>query len=314
MKRFRMCCYLSLLFHFLFFLCLEAKDETQKKRIKLVILDNSGTTNDCGVYAPAVVVIKLFEKYGIEITMAEARKPMGLFKKDHIRNILRMDRVAEEFKKIIGRDWEEKDVENMYQDFVPMQMSCLEEYSDLIPGVASTIQKIKEEYGVCIGLTTGFNQEMNELLLRKAQEQGYCPDVFTSASQVPQGRPYWYMVEENMRQAGIIDPEEVLKVGDTQGDMQEGKAMKAVSSSGTWTLGLTAAGNYIGKNWKELIETSGDRLQSELIGAESILYEAGADYVSPNISSLPTIIRLINERLERGEKPREISLDFLNLE
>lgn len=296
------------LFFILLLATFEAQAETQK-RIKLVILDNSGTTNDCGVYAPSIVMVKLFEKHGIQINMTEAREPMGLYKKDHIRAILAQDRIAAEFNRIHGREWNENDIEMMYAEFIPLQMSCLEEYSDLIPGLADTIVKIKHEYGVCIGSTTGFNQEMNELLLKKAKEQGYAPDYFTSASQVPKARPYWYMVEENMKQAGIVDPEEVLKVGDTRGDMQEGKAMKAVSSSGTWTLGLAATGNYIGKNWKELVETPGDQLQKELISAESQLYDAGADYVVPNINSLPTIIRIINARLEKGEKPRDVELD-----
>ena len=110
-----------------------AKENHQPKRIKLVILDNSGTTNDCGVYAPTVVFIDVFKKHGIEISMAEAREPMGLFKKDHIRAILKMDRVTDEFKKIYNRDWTEKDVEKMFEDFVPMQMNCLVQYASLIP-------------------------------------------------------------------------------------------------------------------------------------------------------------------------------------
>lgn len=292
---------------------LHGDEASPKKRIKLVILDNSGTTNDCGVYAPAVVFIQLFEKYGIQITMAEARGPMGLFKKDHIRAILQMQRVSDAFNHVFGRDWNETDVDTMFEEFVPMQMDCLEEYADLIPGTAETVQSIREAFGVLIGSTTGFNEEMNVLLLNKAAEQGYRPDVYTSSSQVPLGRPYWYMVQENMRQAGIYDPEEVLKVGDTRGDMQEGKAMRAVASSGTWTLGLSATGNYVGKSWNELIETPGDALQKEMQQAENILYDAGADYVAPNINSLPSIIRLINARLEKGEKPRAISLDYLRL-
>lgn len=299
------------LFIFFIFMCIAFEANAAiEKRIKLVILDNSGTTNDCGVYAPSIVMVRLFDKYGLQISMSDAREPMGLYKKDHIRAILASDHIAAAFKKLNGRDWNENDVESMYADFIPLQMSCLEEFSDLIPGLADTIRKIKSEYGVYVGLTTGFNEQMNELLLKKAKEQGYYPDFFTSASQVPKARPYWYMVEENMRQAGVLDPEEVLKVGDTRGDMQEGKAMKAVSSSGTWTVGLAATGNYIGKNWQELVETPGDQLQNELISAESQLYEAGADYVVPNINSLPSIIRLINERLAKGDKPREVELDI----
>lgn len=290
---------------------LQAEETQPKKRIKLVVLDLSGTTIDCGVYAPAVAFMQLFEKYGIQITIDEARQPMGLFKRDHICAILNMERVSAEFTRVYGRPWTETDLDGMFADFIPMQMACLGDYADLIPGTAESLNQLREEYGVTIGSTTGFNQEMNEFLLQKTNEQGYHPDVYTSASQVPQGRPYWYMVEENMRQAGVLDPEEVLKVGDTRSDMQEGKAMKAVASSGTWTLGLTATGNYIGKNWSELVNSAGDAFQQELIQAERILYSAGADYVAPNITSLPSIVHLINERLEKGEKPREISLDYL---
>jgi len=237
---------------------------------------------------------------------------MGLFKKDHIRAILNMKRVGAEFTRVKGHSWTEEDLDQMYKDFIPVQMACLGDYIDLIPGTKESVNTAREKLDVIIGSTTGYNEEMNEFLLKKAQEQGYYPDVHISASQVPKGRPFWFMIQDNMEQAGIIDPEEVLKVGDTSTDMQEGKAMKAVSSSGTWTLGLTATSNYIGKNWAELIDTGGDELQQKLTIAEESLYRAGADYVAPNINSLPFIIELINERLEKGEKPREIALDFLN--
>lgn len=288
-----------------------AQESQPPKRIKLVVLDNSGTTNDCGVYAPAVVFIDLFKKYEVEITMAEAREPMGLFKKDHIRAILKMDRVSGEFKKRYKRNWTEDDVVQMFADFVPMQMNCLTEYASLIPGAAETVDFVRNTFGVTIGSSTGFNKEMNELLLQEARKQGYHPNVWTSSSQVERGRPYWYMVQENMRLSGVLDPEEVLKVGDTCGDMQEGKAMEKVASSGTWTLGLSATGNYVGKTWQELKDTSGDMLQKEMCAAEKKLYNAGADYVAPHISSLPEIIEIINARLAAGEKPRRISLDYL---
>ncbi len=285
--------------------------EETSKRIKLVILDNSGTLNDCGVYAPVIAFVQLFEKYGLEITMEEARIPMGLYKKDHIRAILSMARVSSLFQTLYQRTWTEQDVENMFTDFIPIQMSCLEDYADLIPGTAETLAFIKETYGVKIGLTTGFDQEMNELVLRKAKEQGFFPDAYTSSSQVPKGRPYGYMIEENMRQTGITDPEEILKIGDTYGDMQEGKAMQALLGSPTWTLGLTTTGNYVGKQWKDIIATPGDFLQKEQQKAEKFLYQAGADYVAPNLNSLPAIIELINARLKAGEHPRSPSLDFL---
>ena len=306
---------IKFLMHWVFFLFMAVSplqaESLPPKRIKLVILDNSGTLNDCGVYAPVIAFVQVFEKYGMPITMEEARRPMGLFKKDHIRSILSTERVSALFHKVYQRAWTEEDVEKMFVDFVPMQLDCLKHYAKLIPGAAQTLATIKEKYGVKIGLSTGFDQEMNELALQEAKKQGFFPDAYTSSSQVPKGRPYWYMIEENMRQAGISDPEEVLKVGDTYGDMQEGKAMRAITGSATWTLGLSTTGNYVGKLWPELIQTPGDVIQEEQQKAETFLYRAGADYVAPNLNSLPAIIELINARLEAGEKPRPISLDYL---
>ena len=56
-------------------------------QIKLAIYDWAGTTLDYGCYAPAVVFIEVYKLRGVEITMEQARAPMGLMKKDHIRAI-----------------------------------------------------------------------------------------------------------------------------------------------------------------------------------------------------------------------------------
>ncbi len=42
--------------------------------------DWAGTTVDYGCFAPLEVFMKIFQKRGVEITAAEARKPMGLLK------------------------------------------------------------------------------------------------------------------------------------------------------------------------------------------------------------------------------------------
>jgi len=42
---------------------------------------------DYGVYAPAVVFIEVFKRQGVEITMEEARAPMGAHKKVRIQEI-----------------------------------------------------------------------------------------------------------------------------------------------------------------------------------------------------------------------------------
>ena len=65
-----------------------------KGPVKMVILDWAGTTLDYGCYAPAVVFIEVFKRRDVEITMEQARRPMGLKKLDHIRAISQQDEVA----------------------------------------------------------------------------------------------------------------------------------------------------------------------------------------------------------------------------
>ena len=62
--------------------------------VKLVILDWAGTTMDYGCYAPAVVFQEVYRRRGVEISMEQARRPMGLHKREHIRALSRMDEVA----------------------------------------------------------------------------------------------------------------------------------------------------------------------------------------------------------------------------
>ena len=58
------------------------------KQIQCVIMDWAGTAVDYGCFAPLNAFLKVFsEEKGIEITLRQAREPMGMLKIDHIRAI-----------------------------------------------------------------------------------------------------------------------------------------------------------------------------------------------------------------------------------
>ena len=67
------------------------------KRLEAVIFDWAGTTVDCGSLAPVRAVTNLFALRGIQLSDAEVRRDMGLFKKDHIRRILEIEHVEAEW-------------------------------------------------------------------------------------------------------------------------------------------------------------------------------------------------------------------------
>ena len=55
--------------------------------------------------------MEVFKHFGIEPTMEEVRKPMGMLKRDHIKTMLQMDRIADLWQKKYGRAWNEQDVD-----------------------------------------------------------------------------------------------------------------------------------------------------------------------------------------------------------
>src|SRR4029077_3970983 len=143
--------------------------------LKAVILDWAGTTMDYGCFAPAVVFMEVFRRKGVDISIEQAREPMGAHKRMHIGLIAKNESVAENWKKVHQRKPDDNDVEKMFQDFVPLQLKCLADYADLVPGTLEAITDFRRR-GLKIGSTTGYTEEMMALLLDEARKRGYVPD------------------------------------------------------------------------------------------------------------------------------------------
>ena len=264
--------------------------------VKLVILDWAGTTLDYGCYAPAVVFIEVYRRHGVEITMKQARRPMGLHKRDHIKAISQMEEVAEAWTQIHGRPVTEQDVDAMFREFQPLQLACLADYADLIPGTLETVVALRER-GIAIGSTTGYFFEAMELIKEEAARRGYVPDSSVCATQVPAGRPHPWMVLQNMFNTGIYPPEAVVKVGDTKPDIGEGL------NAGVWTVGLAKTGNEMGLNREEIEALDADTRERKLAQAREGLARSGAHSVVDTIADVLPIIDDVDARLARGERP-----------
>ena len=162
-------------------------------KVKAVILDWSGTTADAYVLAPAVVFVDVFKKHGVDISMPEARGPMGLRKDLHIKALTEVPEIRERWKAVHGKYPEQDDVDRMFADFVPMQLECLRQYTGLLPGVAETTQRLQKDYGIKIGSSTGFVRSMVDILEEDAAKQGYRPDASVATHRlsriVPNGCP-----------------------------------------------------------------------------------------------------------------------------
>ena len=270
---------------------------TYRGPINLVIFDWAGTTLDYGCYAPAVVFVEVYKRKGVEITMEQARRPMGLKKIDHIRAISKQEEVAELWKQVHGRECTEEDVQDMFDNyFVPLQIECIGRYTDLIPGTVEATNELRGR-GIKIGSTSGYFTEAMEINYREAKKQGYVPDSNACASDVPAGRPEPWMVMLNMQQLRIFPPEAVVKVDDTKPGIEEGL------NAGTWTIGLSKTGNEVGLNEEELAALPEEVVRRKVAKAEEGLLKAGAHYVVESIVEVPEVIVEIEKRLHMGDRP-----------
>ena len=264
--------------------------------LKAVILDWAGTTMDYGCYAPAVVFLEVYTRKGVPISMEQAREPMGAHKKVHIRQISTIPAVEKVWEKVHGRRPTEEDVEAMFQDFVPLQLKCLADYADLIPGTNDAVEDFRRR-GLKIGSTTGYTTEMMAVLQEEARKRGYVPDSSVCASEVPAGRPAPWMCLQNAMTLQLYPMESFVKVGDTLPDIAEGL------NAGMWTIGLAKTGNEMGLTEQEIRALPEVDRKARLARAYQRMANAGAHYVVDSVADVPPILDEINARLAHGERP-----------
>ena len=85
--------------------------------VEAVIFDWAGTTVDYGCFAPVQAFADVFEHHGVKPTMEETRAPMGMLKIDHIREMLRMERIASAWERVHGKRPDEDDAQALYALF-----------------------------------------------------------------------------------------------------------------------------------------------------------------------------------------------------
>jgi phosphonoacetaldehyde hydrolase len=220
-------------------------------RLKAVILDWAGTAVDAGSLAPLRTIQKVFARHGIAVTEAQARKDMGLAKREHIRRLLA----------VIAPSATESDGDAFYAEFIPAQMEILAEYSTLIPGVREAVERMRAR-GLRIGSTTGYTREMLDLLVERAREQGYVPDCSITPQEAGGGRPHPYMIYLAAIRMQTYPLNAFVKIGDTPSDIEEGR------NAGTWTVGVAGTGN---SSREELAEAKPHYIVNSVAEIDSVL-------------------------------------------
>jgi len=266
--------------------------------VKALVLDWSGTIADAYVIAPASVFVEVFKNQGVEISMEEARGPMGLRKDLHIK-MLTLDRViAARWQAVKGSAPTQADVDVMFADFVPLQLDCLRKYTTLLPGIKETMVGLQKQ-GIKIGTSTGFVRSMVDILLEDSIKQGFTPDATVAGDEVVNGaRPNPHMVFKNLDLMNISDVKSVVKCDDTVSGIGEAQ------NAGCWGVGLVRYSNYMNVNSLEEAAALTEAVTAvKMAKTREILEKAGAHYVIDSLVEIPGVIADIDARLQRGEKP-----------
>ena len=265
-------------------------------KLEMVVTDWAGTAVDFGSIAPIVALETAFAGKGIVVTRPLLRLSMGLAKRDHIREVLALPEIAEQWRTRFGRPHTEADMDAIYADFTPRMMDEIADSATLIPGIAGFAEAIRAR-GLRHGATTGYTRVMMERLMAGAAAQGYAPEISLCPEDVGGGRPHPWMCCRLAIDLRVTSMSAAVKIGDTPSDIAEGL------SAGMWTIGVTTTGNEVGLSLAEWLALNPVAQSSLGEVAAAKLLAAGAHYVVDSTADSLPIFDEINQRLARGERP-----------
>jgi len=265
--------------------------------VKACVFDWAGTVCDAGVFAPVLTFQKLFEDEGVPITSAEVRAPMGVHKRLHIQRICQLPEVRKRWTDKKGSPPTDDDAERIYSKSLTATLDLLPANSKMIRGVPETMNKLRKDFGVKIGSSTGYTSEIMAKLKPLAAAEGYTPDSYVTSDEVTSGRPGPAMIYLNMVRLDVYPSQAVVKIDDTTSGITAGL------NAGCWTVGIAKTGNYVGMTEAEMDKADKAELAAKVENAKNILYQAGAHFVIETTRDLPPIIEEINKRMCLGLRP-----------
>ncbi len=265
-------------------------------KLTAIVFDWAGTMIDHGSRAPMGAFVDVFSQFGVPISIDEARKPMGLPKWDHIKALLTEPAIAARWQAKTGALPSDRDVDKIYEVFVPLNAAIVTDFADLIPGALETIANARAR-GLKIGSTTGYTRDIMERLVPAAAAQGLHVDNLVCAGDITLGRPTPHMMYKCFLDLGVWPAASVVKVDDTDVGIAEGLA------AGCWTVAVALSGNAVGLSRAELAALSPNELAAQRARATCQLARCGAHYVIDSLANLPPVIDQIEGRLARGERP-----------
>lgn len=185
--------------------------------VKLIVFDMAGTTvSDDGSITRAFATA--MKAYGYDVPADTINPLMGYKKPEAIRMMLHkyeadVTKITESLVNDIHNGFEE----NMVKHYL------ITEGLFPLPNAEEVFEKLHAR-GIKVALNTGFSRAIADAILNRMQwlQRGLV-DFTVASNEVEAGRPHPFMIQNIMQQADIEDASQVIKVGDTEVDVNEGR-------------------------------------------------------------------------------------------
>lgn len=266
--------------------------------VQAIIFDWAGTIVDFGSFAPTTIFVEAFKRqYDFEISLAEARVPMGLGKWDHIKAVGALPEVSARWQAQFGQAMTDEDVEQIYQTFMPLQVAKVADHADPIPHAIEVVESFKQR-GIKIGSCSGYPRVVMDTLIPAAAQKGYRPDCVVATDDLKVGgRPAPFMALHNVIELGVTRVSDCIKVDDSAPGIEEGH------NAGMWTVALLLSGNEAGLTLDEYLNASETELDRARDIARVKFAKSNPHYLVDTIADLPSVVVEIEQRIAAGERP-----------
>ena len=203
--------------------------------IELVVFDIAGTTvRDNGSVAAAFIAA--FRDFDFEMPLEDVKKVMGFRKMDAIALLLGKFAPAHKDDELL--------IDRIHTRFIDTMIAFYRDDQDLGPFPhAEELFATLHERGVKVALNTGFTRSITDAILHRLRwdDRSTLIDATICSDEVPLGRPHPDMIKKLMEDLSITSPDKILKVGDTEVDVEEGR------NAGCHTVVSVTTGAYTRK-------------------------------------------------------------------
>src|SRR5262245_45181766 len=181
--------------------------------IQLVVFDMAGTTieDDGAVLRCLVDAVRMYDLPG---TPEELNALMGMNKREVFALL-----AARSYPQ--DAEQAERVADAALATFIGEMRSSYDRSLKPMAGAEDTFAFLRER-GIKIALDTGFDVAIAGMLMERLNWPGRLVDAMVCSSDVPRGRPAPYMIFRAMERLSVLDVHQVMKLGDSPADLEEG--------------------------------------------------------------------------------------------